>query len=167
MFSVNYKTILNQYKTYRRHSSLACRGQELPTAQSSGCFQERLFVSFVRSAQILLSENRRSKTQSTKQRESRQRKANFSFEKPSFAVMSVITIHQAALEQKCDCCIMTVASAGHLILRSQIWRSCQLCSTIYTRYYVIDIRGNKIHPNWGVREKCQLIPQKPFKSGLA
>ena len=33
---------------------------------------------------------------------------------------------------------MTVASAGHLILRSQIWRSCQLCSAIYTRYYVID-----------------------------
>ena len=49
---------------------------------SPGCFQDRLFSSSVVSAPILLSENRRSKTQSTGQKESRQRKANSASEKP-------------------------------------------------------------------------------------
>ena len=51
-------------------------------AYSPACFQDRLFSSSVRSAPILLSENRRSKTQSTRQKESRQRKANSASEKP-------------------------------------------------------------------------------------
>ena len=49
---------------------------------SPGYFQERLFSSSVRLAPILLSGNRRSKTQSTRQKESRQRKENSAFEKP-------------------------------------------------------------------------------------
>ena len=49
---------------------------------SPGCFQDRLFSSSVVSAPILLSEKRRSKTQSTGQKESRQRKANSASEKP-------------------------------------------------------------------------------------
>ena len=51
-------------------------------AYSPSCFQDRLFSSSVRLALILLSRNRRSKTQSTRQKESRQRKVNSASEKP-------------------------------------------------------------------------------------
>ena len=61
---------------------MTCHGLEHRGDYSPGCFQDRLFSSSVVSAPILLSENRRSKTQSTRQKESRQRKANSAFEKP-------------------------------------------------------------------------------------
>ena len=61
---------------------LTCHGLEHRGDYSPGCFQDRLFSSSVVSAPILLSENRRSKTQSTRQKESRQRKAKSASEKP-------------------------------------------------------------------------------------
>ena len=61
---------------------MTCHGLEHRGDYSPCCFQDRLFSSSVRLAPILLSENQRSKTQSTRQKESRQKKVNSASEKP-------------------------------------------------------------------------------------
>ena len=90
---------------------------------SPRCFQDRLFSSFVRSAPILLSENRRSKTQSIRQKEARQRKANSASEKPWLSYyIYLISPHET---------MNGSLVSGYSISGSELWVSCQLCTPLY------------------------------------
>ena len=80
----NNTSLQRQYVTSRLPSGTP-RSLEHWGDYSPGYFQERLFSSSVRLAPILLSGNRRSKTQSTKQKESRQTKADSASERPSWS----------------------------------------------------------------------------------
>ena len=137
---------------------MTCHGLEHRGDYSPGCFQDRLFSSSVRSAPILLSENRRSKTQSTRQKESRQRKANSASEKPWLSYC-LISPHETMNGSLIVWFIRYQGQNYGYLANFVLLSLCLFCylqsqsSLIFRKSY---IRGFWIHPS--VRDKTKIPP---------